>query len=208
MATDKINLAEFYNKLKNSALFYTHQFQVYFVDGGDDTTGDSGDLFNTKDKDKAFKLFVQSASVPQVDIKENTVSFLSQKFIVPGNVQFNGTWNVKVLLQNNMDIYFALYNWQEKFASLQNNGAGSKSIPNVNAVVELLDSSMSDPIRKFVLVGVFPSNIPDLSMQYENQATVVDFNATFTYQYVTELDKNNGPVDKNDMMGTAIQGLR
>jgi hypothetical protein len=46
------------------------------------------------------------------------------------------------------------------------------------------------------LVGVFPSNIPKIDLQYENASTIIDIPCTLTYQYMyhDELDGKN-PLD-------------
>lgn len=175
-----VNLKGFYDAIgKGSPLLYDHQFIIEF--GGDDLPSyikkgpeDSGSI----------TYYVKSSKIPKVTIQETTVNFLSQDFVIPKQVTYDETWNVNVLVNQDMTHYKSLYEWQREYARLELSGGGRKIIPSITAHVGLLDSTLQQVVRWFTLEGVFPSNIPDLSMQYENAANLVDFNCTFTYQYV------------------------
>lgn len=145
-----------------------------------------GNLPSILNSDGDFSFYVKSSSVPKVEIDQAEVAFLSQKFVIPKQVKYGETWTCKILLNGNIEIYKALYDWQEEFASLKNNGGGIKVIPNVNATVKLLDQTFNigSPKNRFTLVGVFPSNIPKIDLQYENQASIVEVDCTLTYQYM------------------------
>lgn len=73
---------------------------------------------------------------------------------------------------------------------------GVKVIPDVYAKVKLLDDKFNIVKNTFTLVGVFPSNIPKIDLQYENASTIIDIPCTLTYQYMyhDELDGKN-PLD-------------
>lgn len=181
-----IDLRKFYrNIMQKSPLYFGHQFIVTF--SGDLPPGlqGSGNDFTS------ITYFVKSTSVPEVQIEEGKVQFLSQEFVFPKQVAFGSEWNCKVMLDQNMLHYHTLYDWQNSFSRLDLSGGGSHIIPNVQAHVGLLDSTLQNVIHRFTLEGVFPSNIPDLSMQYENAANVVDFDCKFTYQYLYDEELGN-----------------
>lgn len=174
-----VDLKKFYqNIMKKSPLLYGHQFIVEF--SGPDLPGrvQSGTDYTS------ITYYVKSTSIPEVNIEEQKIAFLSQEFVVPKQVSYGGEWSVNVLVDQNMTHYRSLYDWQNSFARLEYSGGGLKTIPNVTAHVGLLDASLQNVIHRFTLEGVFPTKIPDLSMQYENQASPVEFSCTFTYQYL------------------------
>lgn len=182
-----VDLKSFYNNvMKKSPLLYGHQFIVTF--SGPDLPGP---LVTDPNNNTSITYYVKSASIPQVEIQESKIAFLSQEFVVPRQVSYNGTWDVSVLLDQNMYHYQSLYNWQNSFAKLQLSGGGSKIIPNVQAHVGLLDASLQNVIHRFTLDGIFPTKIPDLVMEYQNQASPVEFTCTFTYQYLYDEDDGN-----------------
>ena len=187
------DLKTFYdNIMKKSPLLYGHQFIVYFT--GKDLPEVLIDNNVSNDVNRSITYYVKSSSIPEVTIEETTVSFLSQEFVIPKQVAYGNEWTCQVMLDQNMYHYRTLYAWQNTFARLQLDGGGSKIIPNVQAHVCLLDASLQNIIHKFTLEGVFPTKIPDLTMEYQNQANIVDFSCTFTYQYLYD-DRDGNPLD-------------
>lgn len=184
-----VDLKSFYRSImQKDPLIYGHQFTVTFsgkdlpsyIQNGDDYT--------------SITYYGKTASIPAVTLEEASVSFLSQKFVVPRQVTYGKEWKVKIMLDQDITHYQTLYDWQNSFASLKLSGGGSKIIPSVQAHVTLLDATLQYEISRFTLEGVFPSKIPDLSMAYENNAGIVDFDCTFTYQYLYDEDDGN-PLD-------------
>jgi len=189
--SNEINLKSFYrNIMQKDPLLYGHQFSVIF--SGSDLPGDvqRGTDYTS------ITYYGKSAEIPAVTIQESTVNFLSQDFVVPRQVTFGETWKVKIMLDQNMTHYQSLYNWQNSFASLKLSGGGVKIIPSVQAHVTLLDASLQYEISRFTLEGVYPTQIPDLQLLYENQSNIVDFECTFVYQYMYDEDNGN-PLDAN-----------
>ena len=189
------HLKEFYrNVLVKSPLLLGHQFVVTF-------TGDVPDMIKSDpNDDKSITYYVKSASVPKIDIKENKVAFLSQQFVLPGGIIYGETWDVQVMMTNDLLHYTSLYEWQNWFADLKNDGGSQdgkeKAIPNTIAHVKMLDSTLQKELHEFNLVGIYPTKIPDLSMKYENASNLVSYSCTFTYQYMYRTDEGD-PLQAN-----------
>lgn len=181
-----VDLKNFYtNVLKNNPLLYDHQFIVTFE-------GELPDEFKSDPNNPlSLTYYVKAASVPEIKIKEATVNFLSQDFVVPGGVQYGGTWDVTLMMTNSLMHYVSLRNWEHRFASLERNGGGQKTIPNVKAHVHVIDSTMQQDLHDFVLEGVFPTNVPDLPMAYENASNIPEVAFGFTYQYMYREDEGD-----------------
>ena len=188
---NNLNLKTFYrNIISNSALLLPHQFVVTF-DGArlpDALKSDANDP-------ACLTYYIKTAKIPDIQIKETSITFMAQDFKIPGGVQYGNSWDVKVLMTGDLLQYKRLYAWQEEFATLKNSGGasstGSRLIPNVNAHVKLLDATMQEELHEFTLVGIFPTKIPDLSMKYEQNSTITDFSCTFTYQYMYRDDEGD-----------------
>ena len=189
--SNPVDLKGFYRSIMiHDPLVYGHQFTVTFSGSDLPASIQNGTDYTS------ITYYCKSSSIPAPQIQETTVPFLSQDFVVPRQVTFGEQWRVKVMIDQNMTHDQSLYDWQNSFASLKLSGGGLKIIPNVQAHVTLLDASLQYEISRFTLEGVFPSNIPDLSMQYENNSNIVDFDCTFTYQYMYDEDNGN-PLDAN-----------
>lgn len=184
--SNPVDLKKFYrNIMQKSPLMYGNQFVVTFSGPHLPGTVQNGSDYTS------ITYYIKSSSVPEVQIEEAKVAFLSQEFVVPKQVSYGAEWQCNVMLDQNMTHYRSLYDWQNVFADLRLSGGGTKIIPSVQAHVGLLDSTLQNVIHRFTLEGVFPSKIPDLSMQYENNANIVEFPCTFTYQYLYDEDDGN-----------------
>jgi hypothetical protein len=144
-----------------------------------------------------FSFYVKSSSVPKVEIDQTEVSFLSQKFVIPKQVKYGDSWKCKLLVNGDLKMYNALYEWQESLASLKNNGGGLKVIPDVYAKVKLLNDRFDTVTNTFTLVGVFPSDIPKISLEYKNAADIIEVDCTLTYQYMYHDEVESNPLDAN-----------
>ena len=184
-----VDLKSFYRSImQKDPLLYNHQFTITF-------SGPDLPSFIQHGTDyESITYYGKAASIPAVTVEQQEVSFLSQKFVVPKQVTYTDSWQTTIMMDQNMTHYQSLYDWQNMFASLKLSGGGLKIIPSVQAHVTLLDASLQYEISRFTLEGVFPSQIPDLDMQYENASNVIEFPCTFTYQYLYDEDDGN-PLD-------------
>lgn len=178
------------NVIKKNPLYLNHQFVVEFQ--GRNEFGATSFFAGTDPK--SFTYNVKSSSVPEVTMGEQTVNFLGQDFVLPKVVTYGGTWDVTIFALNSLQQYLDLRTWCEHFADIRYNGGGDKKIPSTDAHVKLLDSKMENITKEFVLVGIYPTKVPDMSMQYESAANIPDLQITFTYQYMYNLGIEDDPV--------------
>ena len=185
-----IDLKKFYTEtIKQHAPYLTHQFQVRIIKDEDSWFSDPTNS-KSDSNSLSFPFYVQSANVPQLTIADTSISFLSQDFVVPKVAQHGGTWNVSLLLTNDLKAYNMIYTWQQSYADLEYSGGSwpnaSKAIPNHKAVVDLLDSTHQRSIATFVLHGVYPTGLPTIDFRYENNATTKTPSFNFVYQYMSD----------------------
>ena len=178
-----INLRNFYNNIiKNNPLLAEHQFVVTF--DGSDLPQFFKENGNAGVQEIPISYYIKAADIPEVSIGESTINFMAQDFVVPKGITYGGgTWDVKLMTTNTLNHWIALRNWQRIYADLERNGGGNRSVPNIQAHVHVLDSSMQNIIHDFVLEGIFPTKVPDIPMKYEANANIPELSITFTYQY-------------------------
>ena len=136
--------------------------------------------------------YVQSSKIPEVNINSAKVSYFAAGFEVPGVVKYPDQWTVEILLGQDMLQYRRLQSWQEALSNYRYSGGGYKVIPSVNARVNLLDSTMRNVVRSYVMEGVWIENLGNLEFQYqEGAAEPMKCTCTFAMQYWYELDEGD-----------------
>lgn len=90
-------------------------------------------------------------------------------------------------------MYRRLKMWHEEISSYRLDGGGKKIIPNVYANVNLLDNTMQNIVRRYIMEGVWISELGDVSFQYQEGASDVlkctcKFTMQYFYEYEGELD--------------------
>jgi len=204
MKANEYNIQAFYNQImKTRPMLYGYQFILEFVQGGqmgNDAIGyEQFDLFNNRENpDTNFTYYAQSASLPKFQINKATASYYGTQFRVPTVIQYDHDYNVKILIEQDMIMYERLRLWMKKISDLRLNGGGIKTIPSVAMRLNLLDSTHQYFTTSYVLEGVWPTNIPTISLEYkqdDNNPIMLD--CKFKYQYCyrdDDFDTSNNPL--------------
>lgn len=142
-------------------------------------------LFSANDPtDQNFSYYAQSAKLPKFSIKRAKAAYYGIDFRVPTVITFDHSWTCKILLEQDMIIYEKLRDWYKLISDLSKNGGGIKTIPNINLRISLLNAEHTHFTTSYVLTGVWPNKIPELSLAYkadDNEAKMLD--VEFKYQY-------------------------
>lgn len=119
MKRNSYNLMEFYKNItQKHPLRYGHQFTVEFQ--GSSLNGiETGDFnpTNPTDIQNNITYYVQSAKIPSVDIGSAKVNYFAAGFEVPGVIKYPDSWDVKILLDQDLTQYKRLQSWQEAMSS-------------------------------------------------------------------------------------------
>ena len=162
---DVITLNDFYNTVKDKGLKTNHQFQIQC------------------DKFQSYVAYAQSASVPGRAIHVEEVPFYGFPLNVPTNTTYTKEWNLTIRCDREMVIRSLFENWMNEISDLRNNTGGSKAqIPSEKARVHLLDETMTDVDKTYVLEGMFPSTLGDISVSHSDNG-IMTFDVTLTFQY-------------------------
>lgn len=74
---------------------------------------DDGDSTN-------FSVYVKSSKIPAVDITSAKVAYFGAGFEVPGVIKYPESWEVKIILDQNLTVYKKLRAWMEYHSSYKN----------------------------------------------------------------------------------------
>ena len=192
--TNTYNVMEYYKNItQKHPLRYQHQFTVEFlgsslgtIETGEFNASDTSDIRNN------ITYWVQSSEIPQVTVSSVKVDFFAAGFEIPGVVKYPDSWKTSILIDQNLTQYNRLRSWQEAMSSYTKSGGGYKTIPNVIAKVNLLDSTMQYVVKSYIMEGVWISELSDLQFEYkEGSSDIMTCNCTFTMQYFYETNEND-----------------
>ena len=199
MKPNDYNMRGFYNQLmKARPMLYAYQFVVEFVPGGIMNNAVTFDLFNSeKDSpDQNFSYYAQSARLPAFEISKATASYYGTEFRLPTVIKYQHDWDVTLLLEQDMIMYEKLRSWMKMISDLSMNGGGYKTIPNVDMRISLLNSDHTMFTTSYRMVGVWPTNIPEIKLEYKQDDTSpITLPAKFKYQYCYRDDNFDGSGD-------------
>ena len=139
--------------------------------------------------------YIQSASIPQVEIGSAHVDYMAAGFELPGVIKYPDQWSTKIILDQGLTYYNILREWQEYMSSYWNNSGGDKRIPNVTAKVTLLNSAMDVPIRTYFMEGVWIESLGNIDFEYKEGSSDIQMcTCNFAFQYWYE-NKEGNPLD-------------
>lgn len=129
-------------------------------------------------------IYFHTANLPQRTISNQTVPFMGLDFNIPGTVKYDGSssWQVQFRCDEASNIRAKLLAWQDEIFSVQQSG-GKYGVPVSKGVVYQLGKDYDKKIRKFVLQGIYPVTVGELSYDIGDAGAIQEFNVTFAYQF-------------------------
>jgi hypothetical protein len=105
-------------------------------------------------------------------------------FEVPGTVKYPEDWSVDIIIDQGLTQYNRLLSWQQAISDFKNSQGGSKTIPNVFAKVNLLDNTMRNITKTYIMEGVWIEELSPLEFQYQEGSTDIHkCSCKFAMQY-------------------------
>ena len=105
-------------------------------------------------------------------------------FEVPGVVKYPEDWSVDIIIDQGLTQYNRLLSWQQAISDFKKSQGGSKTIPNVFAKVNLLDNTMRNITKSYIMEGVWIEELGALEFQYqEGNADIHKCSCKFAMQY-------------------------
>lgn len=188
MKPNTYDLKGFYNNIiKNHPLRYQHQFTLEFF-GGDLGNPQMTGYFNGNGDGsnpvEMFTYYAQSASIPKVEISSAKVSYMAAGFEVPSVVKYPDNWSVEIIIDKGLSQYNRLLSWEQAMSDFRKSQGGSKTIPNIFAKVNLLDNTMRNITKSYIMEGVWIETLGSLDFQYSEGSTDISkCSCTFAMQY-------------------------
>lgn len=127
-------------------------------------------------------LYWNSASIPGRKITDMPLKYQGFTFHVPGPVEYSGSWKVDFKVPGDFLVRNALERWSFETYN-EETSCGNFSIPCPSSTIDIgLIDNKCRIIRQYRLVGVYPSDIGEIS--YDQTSTeIASFPMTWAYQW-------------------------
>lgn len=146
-------------------------FKVSFVDKGDGLSTDK------------IPFMCQAAAIPSSDLGTIAVPYFGRTIKLAGDREF-GPWTVQILNDEDFKIRNSLETWSNKLNGLETNLRFYSNVANYksNAYVYQYDKQ-GKVIRQYKFVGIYPSNISEIGLNWAENNAIETFSVTFQYDY-------------------------
>lgn len=121
----------------------------------------------------------------------------------------NGTWDVELLIDQELTQYKKLQAWLDLISDLSKSGGGRKIIPNCQAKLNLLDNTMQKVNKTFVFEGIYITKLGQIELKpSDGGAETAACTATFTYQYFYEATDLENPTSADPLSPTVVDNVQ
>lgn len=128
---------------------------------------------------------VRAAQIPASTLGTIEVPYFGRKIRLAGDRTF-GQWTVTVINDEDFLIRNAMEEWSNKIQSLSGNlrefGSSSPNLYKSQAQVTQY-SKTGNPIRTYQFVGIYPSEISTIDVDWNSTDVIEEFTVTFQYDY-------------------------
>ncbi len=146
---------------------------------------------NVSDK---FRFLCSAAQLPAFTSGTIEIPYFGRKTKIAGDTVFSD-WTVNIMNDEDFLIRDALERWKNTINTLETNirlplagnsggqiQGGIEGYKNVDAQV-LQYGKMGNVIRSYKMIGIWPSNIEAINLDWERTNSIETFAATFSYDY-------------------------
>lgn len=170
----------------------------------------------TRQEQEDFSYFCKSASIPGSTVNPISLPWRGRALKVAGDRTI-APWTVSIINDESFNLHNAFMQWHNGINKLENaTGASNPSSYMVNAYVDQIgrgadagrfsnrNSSTGgavgnvgiQPLRRFKLIDMWPTDVGELTLSYDQDNVVEEFTVEFEYQYyvVGEDGDQNGRV--------------
>jgi hypothetical protein len=145
------------------------------------------------------EFMIQASSIPGSSVTPIEVPYFGRKIRIAGDRTFE-PWSVQVLNDEDFKVRHALETWHNNINSLSGNlnTTGTSSPTNYKSQAQVDQFSKAGngglPIRTYQFYGVFPTEISQIELGWNDTDVIETFNATFAYDYYEVVGGNTGTV--------------
>jgi hypothetical protein len=141
------------------------------------------------------EFLIKSAALPASTLGEIDVSYFGRKIKIAGDRTFDD-WTVTILNDEDFRLRDTMENWSNYINThISNRTGGASSSPQVYKTdLTVKQYGKTGPgaddgvIRSYKIVGAFPTQISAITLDWERNNTIEEFDVRFAYDYWTPGD--------------------
>jgi hypothetical protein len=157
-----------------------------------------------------LKFGVKNAPFPGSTVGDLAVNYMGRAIHWYGDRQYGGTWATTCILDGEWKIFNALYAWNQGMGGANRIVSEDLNMHEHFKVDAYVTAYSSDgrAAHRVKLIGLWPQDIGEISMDWCTADTAVDLTVTWVYDYVVTDRETALPVDlgEGDQTGN-VQGL-
>jgi hypothetical protein len=152
----------------------------------------------TQTASQKFKFTCSASEIPAATIGSIDVAYFGRQIKLAGDRTF-ADWNVTVQNDEDFDVRAMFENWSNSINQLVANkqlpvGAGNNGYKSADAIIRQYGRSGSDNIlRSYKMVGIFPTNIGNMALDWDSTNRIQTFDVTFSYDFWVLDEEGNSP---------------
>lgn len=132
---------------------------------------------------EASKFLVKTAEIPGSTITPIIIPFRGRQVKISGDKTFD-PWTVTVLNDTNFTIRSTMERWMAYMNNhIDGQGQSRPSGYEAQLKVAQLDRNANKASHSWLFVGAWPSDLGPISVSFDNENTIEEYQITFQYQY-------------------------
>lgn len=149
----------------------------------------------TFDRIPNVQYFCQEANIPGVSLSAITVNSPVLDYHVTGNKLNYGTFNIKFLVDEEIESWKNIYEWllsiasphgsdERNYLSKLQNQFKETSFPNYSDAVLTVLTNLNNPIVRIKMAGTFPMSLSDIQFDTKSSSdNIITADASFSVKY-------------------------
>ena len=175
MASERQTIQDFYQVAQARDFTRNFQFRIASI------TDRGAELFTPEDL-----VYAQTGILPAREVNNVTVAYMGMTFNVPGAASYPGSAGYAITFRSDSEqvIRRIWENWQRLTFDDQTSTGTYRIFGTSKLTMNLLNQNM-DVMRQYVLHGVWPQAVGEISYDMAGTGDVLTFQGTLAYQYWT-----------------------
>lgn len=145
-----------------------------------------------------LQFLARASQIPAMTLGDVEVPYFGRKIKVAGDRTFSD-WSVTIMNDEDFKLRAAFESWSNRLNTIESNVNSAGSRPanyKGEAIVRQYSKAgksgptVSKPIRSYKFVGIFPTQIDAINLDWDSTNQIETFDVTFSYDYWV-VDENN-----------------